>query len=158
MIILGIDPGYDRLGIAVVEKKGVSGLLLHSECFTTSAKLSLPNRLALVAEKLREIFTTYKPNILAIETLYFSSNKKTAISVAGVRGVILSEAAQANLTIEEYAPGTIKVAVTGYGNATKEAVMKMVPKLIHFPKESSSDDELDAVSVALTACAILKEN
>jgi crossover junction endodeoxyribonuclease RuvC len=156
MIILGIDPGYDRLGIALLKKNGASGELLYSECFTTSAKIPLPERLAKVSEKLREIIVSFKPNVLAIETLYFSSNKKTAITVAEARGVILSEAARAKLQIEEYAPGTIKVAVTGSGSADKKSVMRMIPLLLKTPFISTSDDELDAIAVALTACAILK--
>jgi crossover junction endodeoxyribonuclease RuvC len=156
MIIVGIDPGYDRLGIAVLEKKGTGGAVLHSECFTTKASLPLPVRLSLVQEKVREVLIEYKPTVLAIETLYFSSNKKTAISVAEARGVILAEAAAHKITIEEYAPGTIKVAVAGDGRATKEGVMRMVPLLTKLPHATTSDDELDAIAVGLTACAILK--
>jgi crossover junction endodeoxyribonuclease RuvC len=156
MIILGIDPGYDRLGIAVLVKKGTGGAVLHSECFTTKASLPLPNRLALVQQKVREILEMHTPDVLAIETLYFSSNKKTAISVAEARGVILAETAAHKVSIEEYAPGTIKVAVAGDGRATKEGVMRMIPLLTKLPHHTTSDDELDAIAVALTACAILK--
>lgn len=156
MRILGIDPGYDRLGIAVLDKTGTKNELIFSECFTTDKKLALPNRLSLVSEKIQEIITTYSPSVFAIETLYFSTNKKTATSVAEARGVLLSIAAKNKLEIHEYAPGTIKLAITGNGAAKKEAVIKMVSLLVKIKTQSTQDDELDAIAVALTASAILR--
>ncbi len=157
MIILGIDPGYERLGIAILKKdKGKKEELIHSECFKTSPKINFEERLLLLGKKIEEIIQKYKPEILAIETLFFTTNQKTVILVSEARGVILYEACKNNLKIFEASPLQIKVATTGYGKADKKDVLKMVRMLIKIDKDKNSDDELDAIAIALTAFAHLK--
>jgi crossover junction endodeoxyribonuclease RuvC len=90
--ILGIDPGYGRVGIAVINKEKGKDALVYSECFETDAKLPHYKRLLLIGEKIREMIEKYKPKEMAIETLIWSKNKKTALQVAEARGVILLEA------------------------------------------------------------------
>ena len=155
MIILGIDPGFERLGIAVVQKeKSVKEVLLFSECFKTSKVLEFPERLKLLGEELEKIISEYKPTHLGIETLYFETNKTTAMRVAEVRGTILYLAGKSGMKICEYTPLQIKSAVTGYGKADKKAVMTMVPKLIKIEGDKKMiDDELDAIAVVLTTAA-----
>jgi crossover junction endodeoxyribonuclease RuvC len=158
MKILGIDPGYERLGIAVLEKnKGErKERIVYSNCFKTSAKLPLPERIFLLGEEVETVIKKFKPEKLAIEKLYFENNQKTAMGVSEARGAILFVARKAGLEILEYTPLQIKNAVTGYGKATKEQVHMMVSKLIELPKSIKQDDEIDAIAVALTGFATTK--
>jgi crossover junction endodeoxyribonuclease RuvC len=157
-IILGIDPGYGRVGIAVIEKVSKGEKLIHSECFETDGKLPHPKRLLLIGEKVREIIEKYGPRKIAIETLLWSKNKKTALQVAEARGVILLEAARWGVFVCEYNPNQIKLAVTGYGKSDKKQVIDMVEKLIKLNPpvggKKRHDDEYDAIATALTCAAI----
>jgi crossover junction endodeoxyribonuclease RuvC len=158
MKIIAIDPGYERLGVAVLEKMPKQKeLLLFSECFKTSAKLPHHERLTLIGSRIKEIIKKYKPERLATEKLFFSKNQKTALLVSEARGVILYTGSSLGLEVFEYTPSDIKIAVTGYGKAEKKQIMSMVPKLIQIgPKALStdSDDELDAIAIGLTHFAI----
>lgn len=157
MKVIAIDPGYERVGIAIVEKgKGGKETMLFSECFKTSAKLTLPERLALVGKKIAEIIKEHGPDMMAIESLYFSGNQKTAIAVAEARGVMLYEGARARLPIYEYTPQQIKVAVTGYGKSDKKQVIFMTEKLVALAKKVTSDDEMDAIAIGLTCLASVR--
>ncbi len=162
MRILGIDPGFERLGIAILEKspetrsRGKECVLLFSECFKTSAKLQFSERLSLIGKGVKNIIRKFRPDVLAIETIFLNTNQKTVMRVAEARGVVMYEASLSELRIFEASPLQIKIATTGYGRATKEQVMKMVKILIDIDNTKKSDDELDAVAVALTALAHIK--
>lgn len=151
MKILAIDPGYERLGVAILEKvpRGKE-ILLYSECFKTSAKIPHHERLTLIGNKIKELIKKYKPEALATEKLYFSKNQKTALLVAEARGVILYSASSLGLPVFEYRPTEIKIAVTGYGKSEKRQIIDMVKKLIKVPDEKNSDDEFDAIAIGLT--------
>ncbi len=155
MRILGIDPGFERLGIAVLEKNTGDRReqVLFSECFKTPAKMDFAERLAMLGEEVRKVISEYKPEMLAIESLFITNNQKTAMHVAEARGVVLYEAARAGLQIFEATPPQIKVAVAGHGGADKAQVMKMVRMLVDIDGAKQSDDELDAIAIALTAFA-----
>lgn len=153
MKILGIDPGVERVGIAVIEKTGAKETYIYSECFKTSSKLPHSKRIALIGEEIEKIISDYKPTGLAIEKLFFEKNTTTAMSVAEARGVIIFVAEKFSLNIFEYTPLEIKVAVTGYGKSDKKAVMAMVPRLIKLPDSKMIDDEMDAIAVAITCFA-----
>ena len=153
MKILGIDPGIERVGIAVIEKTGGKEIYLFSECFKTSAKLSHAERLANISDEISQVLSEWQPSALAIEKLFFEKNTTTAMGVAEARGVMLAECAKRGLRIYEYTPMEIKVAVTGYGKSDKTGVMHMVPKLIKLPEKKMIDDEVDAIAVALTCFA-----
>lgn len=157
MRILGIDPGFERLGVAIIEKnKNEKECVVFSECFKTSAKLPFGERLVLIGEEVNNIIKKYKPEVLAIETLFLTTNQKTVMHVAEARGVVVYEASKSSLKIFEASPPQIKIATTGYGKATKEQVMKMVKLLVTIDASKKSDDELDAIAIALTALAHLK--
>lgn len=157
MKILAIDPGFERVGIAVIEKTNeAKHLLVYSDCFKTSAKIPFHKRLTLIGNEVEKIIKKYKPEALAIEKLYFTTNQKTVMGVAEARGVIIYSASHNNLSIFEYTPPQIKVAVTGYGKASKDMVMSMVPKLINVNKNINSDDELDAIAIGITLLACEK--
>ncbi len=153
MIILGIDPGYDRMGIAIIENKN----LLYSECYSTSKEDDFHIRLKNIGQKINQIIKKYKPDVLAIESLFITKNQKTAMKVSESRGVILYEASLKNLLIKEYSPPQIKLAVTGHGSSDKTQIIKMIPLLLKIPIKNkgkkSYDDEYDAIAVALTCQA-----
>jgi crossover junction endodeoxyribonuclease RuvC len=157
MIILGIDPGFERLGIAIIQKeKGSKETLVYSNCFKTKKEESFGIRLAQIGHEIESILETYKPDMLSIETLFLSTNKKTGMHVAEARGVVVYECAKRNMTICEYTPLQVKTAITGYGKSDKKQVMFMIPKILTIPTAITSDDELDAVGIALTAVAYNK--
>lgn len=152
--IIGVDPGYDRMGIAVIEKQGAKETLLYSTCVITDRKESFGKRLEALAKEFSRIVKMYEPQELVLEKVFFTKNQTTAINVAEVRGVILYLGAQAGLATHEYSPPEIKVAITGYGKATKIDIAYMIPKIIAMNTEIKAlDDELDAIAIALTHSA-----
>lgn len=152
--ILGIDPGFDRLGLCILEKDGNKETLLHSHCIETSRSDSFGTRLAFIASHVEAIVKKYKPKELAIEKLFFTKNQTTAIPVAEVRGVILYIAHMHGLIIDEYSPPEIKLAVAGHGQASKHDIFRMVEKILALKEvKGRKDDELDAIAIALTHSA-----
>lgn len=152
--ILGIDPGYDRLGIAVIEKptKGKE-TVLYSSCLQTSSKEDIYSRFKKVGMEVDRVFNEYKPDVLAIENLFITKNQKTAMRVSEIRGIIMHEAIKRDIPIFEYTPMEIKVAVTGDGSSDKSRIIKMVDLLVAMTKKKRVDDEYDAIAVALTHAA-----
>ena len=157
MRILSIDPGFERIGIAIIERlPKQKDVLVYSSCFKTSAKIPFHARLTAIGNEIEKIIKKYKPQALAIEKLYFTTNQKTVMGVAEARGVIVYSASRNGLSIFEYTPPQIKVAVTGYGKASKDMVIRMVPKLIIMDNSIDSDDELDAIAIGLTCLACVR--
>ena len=153
MRVLALDPGYDRLGVAVLEKNRDSQILTHSTCVETDRTLPLPDRLLHIGSAVSSLLTEYQPSVVAIETLFFNKNIKTAIGVAQARGIIIFLAKQAGCTLYEFGPQEIKVAVTGYGKSDKVAVIDMVKRLVKNAPMNALDDEYDAIAVGITAIA-----
>lgn len=155
MRALGIDPGYDRLGVAIIEKPTGTEkeTVIFSTCVETDSSADLATRLVSLETELQQIIDTYAPEIIGIETLFFNKNIKTALKVAHARGVILHTAARAHLHIIELSPQQIKVAVTGYGNSDKHAVTTMVQQLADNVPKTAHDDEYDAIAAGITALA-----
>ncbi|MES2315163.1 MAG: crossover junction endodeoxyribonuclease RuvC [Patescibacteria group bacterium] len=159
MRILGIDPGFERLGVAVLEKeKGdKKEQVIFSQCFKTSAKLEFADRLCLIGDEVKKIIKKYKPEVLSIETLFLNTNQKTVMHVAEARGVVIYEAKQAGLQVFEASPPQIKIATTGYGRSDKKQINRMVKMLVDIDESKASDDELDAIAIAITAFAHLRQ-
>jgi crossover junction endodeoxyribonuclease RuvC len=155
MRFLGIDPGYDRVGIAIVEKNTDSKKeeVIFSECFETDKKLEVTDRLHKVGQRVAEVIELYKPDALALETLFFSNNQKTAMAVSSARGIMIYLAQNADCVVYEYHPQEIKVAITGYGKSDKTAVTAMVKQLVANCPEKAKDDEYDAIAIAVTGLA-----
>lgn len=156
MSILAIDPGYDRCGVAVLQRTNGKDEVLFSDCIETNKKDSSEVRLAHVYSVLHEVWHTHMPTTLALEQLFFSKNQKTALRVAEARGVILAIAGTHHTPVFEYSPGQIKVAVTGYGAADKKQVSSMVPRLVRLEKKIAHDDEYDAIAIGITHLAHLR--
>lgn len=148
MRVLGIDPGYDRLGLAVIEGDPSRPTHIWSDC-VVPPKGTSEVRLAAVHAAVVAAIDTYAPDLLALETLFFSTSKTTALGVAEARGAVLAAAGTAGLPVSEHSPGQVKLAVTGYGNADKKAMEAMVPKLLTLPPKKRLDDELDAIAIAI---------
>jgi len=154
--VLAVDPGYERVGVAVLEKSDGKEVLLYSDCFKTSAKDEFPKRLAKIGFEIKRLIKKFSPNTLAIETLLFNSNQKTAMKVSEARGAMICIAKMADLEIHEYTPLQIKNAITGYGRADKSQVEMMTRQLIEIKKENIIDDEMDAIAIGLTALASVR--
>jgi len=152
MRILAIDPGYDRLGIAVIEGNPSRPSLIMSDCISPE-KGAREIRLAKVATSVSSAIKKYAPEALAIESLFFSANKKTALGVAEARGAVLAMAGIASLPVIECTPQQVKIAVTGHGRASKSDIEHMVPQLVALSKKKRLDDELDAIAIGITALA-----
>jgi crossover junction endodeoxyribonuclease RuvC len=150
MKVIALDPGYERLGIAILEKQNKKDVLLYSECFQTDKKEDHSKRLFSIYKRLKELIEEYQPEYGALETLFFAKNQKTALKVAEARGVILAVYESYGLKIFEYAPVTIKISVTGYGKSDKTAITKMIPLLVKIDKKIKFDDEFDAIAVGIT--------
>lgn len=153
MRILGVDPGYDRLGVAVMEKENGKEKLIYSSCIETNKKADIADRILELGTAFEKILNRHKPNIVAIETLFFNKNQKTAVAVAEARGAIMLLARQHGCLVKEFGPQEIKVAITGYGKSDKRAVMEMLKRLVGDLPEKALDDEYDAIAVAVTALA-----
>jgi crossover junction endodeoxyribonuclease RuvC len=156
MIILGIDPGFARMGVAVLEKnkKGKESLIF-STCVETDKKEKQERRLLSIGKELEKIISKYKPDVLAIEKLFFAQNTKTALQVSEAVGVILYVCASKNIPVYEFTPLQIKIALTGYGKAEKRQVEDMAQAILKLEKMPKLDDETDAIAVSLTCASSL---
>lgn len=156
MKVLAIDPGYGRIGFAVLEKRDSWNKLIFSECFETDKNTEFEKRLSLIGDRLQKIIHLHSPSCAAIEKLFFSKNKKTALHTAEVRGVCMYAAKSLGIEIFEYTPNQVKNAVTGNSNATKKDIIRMVPRLITIDGEKKHDDEYDAIAIGITHIASSK--
>jgi len=149
--ILAIDPGTAATGYAILEKSkhATKPDVKEYGCITTTAKTPLPERLGILAKDLRKIIKKYKPEELAVEKLFFAKNVKTGIAVGQARGVILLVGAENRLQISEYSPAEVKQAVSGYGQAPKAQVQKMIKTILSLEKTPRPDDAADAIAIGL---------
>lgn len=154
--VLAIDPGYDRLGLAILDRNQGKDLVVFSDCVITDRSSSHPDRLLDVGSALEQSIKKYSPSHFAIEKLFFTNNQKTALAVSEVRGLCLFLAKKYSLEVYEYTPNQIKVATTGNGRATKKDVILMVQKLIKFNKNKALDDEYDAIACGITHLASVR--
>ncbi len=151
MRIIAVDPGYERLGVAILDKEQkTKEILVYSDCITTPKTLPHAERLGLIGAELDRLLDEYKPEALSIETLFFAKSVTSALKVAEARGVILHAAARKGIVVKEFSPMEIKIAVTGHGKSDKEQVTSMVNKLITISKKIRYDDEFDAIACGLT--------
>ena len=132
MRILAFDPGFERLGVAVVEKNpsadGGKEIVVHSECIRTDASLPFSERLLVLGKATEALIQKFKPDAMALEEIFFGKNAKTGVQIAEVRGMLTYIGRQNSLTVYGYTPLEVKIAVTGYGKSDKSAVALMVPR------------------------------
>jgi crossover junction endodeoxyribonuclease RuvC len=153
MKVISVDPGYDRLGVAVMELENGTEKLLYSGCIETDRQQPLLDRLHTIGNAFQALLSLHKPNTLAIETLFFNKNQKTAMGVAQVRGILIYLAQAKDCSIYEFGPQEIKIAVTGYGKSDKSAMIDMVKRLVPAAPPKALDDEYDAIAVGITCLA-----
>lgn len=149
MIVLGIDPGTAALGYGVVERTGGHLRAVDYGLVTTSADTPLPDRLNVIHAAVQELIQTHRPDLVAVERLFFSRNAQSAFGVGQARGVVLLAAAQAGVAVREATPNEVKAAVTGYGNADKEQVGRMVAVILDLADVPTPDDTADALATAI---------
>jgi len=149
MRVLGIDPGTATTGYGLVEEVGGNLEAVAFGAVRTPAGQPMPARLQLIYRAVADLAAKWKPTGAAVEELFFNSNVRTAMSVGQARGVILLALADAGLTVAEYTPSAIKQAVTGYGNADKAQMQKMVRLLLGLAEPPRPDDAADALAVAI---------
>lgn len=156
MRIIAIDPGFDRMGVAVLEKKDGKEILLFSECVITERNSPFSDRIGGLTTNLKNTILEWKPDYCAFEKLFFSKNQKTAMKVAEARGALMEVAHSLGVKILEFAPTEVKLAVTSSGAASKGQVADMVKRLIKLSHTPKYDDEYDAIAIGLTAFASLR--
>lgn len=147
--ILGIDPGYAIVGFGVLDYDGVRFDPIEYGAVLTEAETPFPDRLKAIHEDIEFIFDKFRPDCMAIERLYFTTNQKTAIDVAQARGVTVLSAAKRGVPVSEYTPLQVKLSVTGYGKAEKKQVMEMTRQLLNLAQIPKPDDAADALAIAI---------
>ncbi len=156
MRVLGIDPGFDRVGVAVLDKNHPKQKIVFSTCIETDKKLEKEKRVFFILEKIKEILEIYKPDIIAIEKLFFAKNKKTALDVAEMKGALKEVLLENNKIFEEITPNEIKMCITGQGNADKKQIKKMIKYSVLIDNtDKMLDDEIDAIAIGV--CCILNK-
>jgi len=150
MLVVGIDPGTARTGYGFVERAPDGTLrALEYGVITTAASEPLPVRLLQISSQLTELLSLHRPHSAAVERLFYRQNVASAMSVGQARGVALLTLAQAGLTVGEYTPLEVKVAICGYGRAAKSQMQRMVQTLLQMPQLPTPDDVADALAVAI---------
>lgn len=155
MILLSIDSGIEKTGYALFDSnKNKTGdpRLITSGLIKTSKILPIAERLLLIYQKINLIIKKYKPELIIIEQLFFFSNQKTAIQVSQSQGAILLLGAQRHIDVEFLTPLQIKQIITGYGQADKKAIQKMLKLTLNIVIPSNRDDEADAIACGLAYC------
>jgi crossover junction endodeoxyribonuclease RuvC len=151
VLALGIDPGTATVGYGLVrELKDGSLQAVHYGVIRTPAHTPMPERLATIYDEMTAIIATYKPDIAAIEELFFGKNATTGITVAQGRGVLLLAMQKAGLEIGEYKPNMIKQSITGYGGADKPQMQEMIRVLLGLDSIPKPDDAADGLAIAIT--------
>lgn len=156
-IILGIDPGYDRMGVSIIEKRSNTDYsIVYSTCLESDRKSETSKRIFEIGKELKKIIQKYNPTELAIEKLFFTTNQKTVMGVSEARGAMIFLSQDLGLKVAEYTPLEIKIAITGYGKADKNQVYFMIKQIFKVDKKINEketkklDDEYDAIAVAYT--------
>lgn len=147
--ILGIDPGFGRTGLGVLDISGSRMQYVWHSCIETPADEPFATRLQMVRNDLQEAIRRFQPDVAAVEQLFFQRNVKTAIDVGMARGVILLTLADAKLTFVELTPNEIKQTVAGHGSADKPQVEAMVTRLLGLKEVPMPDDAADALAIAI---------
>ena len=154
--ILSIDPGYDRCGAALITVGNGVAKLEASECVTTNKADEHAVRLAFVFKSIEALIEKWLPTHIAVETLFFSVNKRTALKVAEARGIVVTLAGLHAIPLIELSPQEVKQSMTGSGNANKGQVQKMVQLSLKIDTTNLLDDEIDAIAVGFAAAGALK--
>ena len=149
MRILGIDPRTGILGFGAIETHKGQSIILDAGVIRTPVKQADSDRLKTIFDELEQLIKEIKPDVMAVEKLFFSKNVTTAMSVSQARGVVLLLGKQHNLELYEYTPNQIKMAITGYGKADKKQMQEMVKMHLKLKEIPKPDDAADALATAI---------
>lgn len=149
--VLGIDPGYATIGFGILQKTGHTLQVIDFGVITTPPHLPFGERLLSIKRDLDELITTYAPDTMAIEKLFWGANVDNAIRVAEARGVILLAAAEKNLPIHEFSPNEVKSQLVGHGKAPKFQIQNILKMRLNLAEIPTPDDAADALAIALIA-------
>ncbi|OIP78687.1 MAG: crossover junction endodeoxyribonuclease RuvC [Parcubacteria group bacterium CG2_30_45_37] len=150
-IILGIDPGIADTGYGLIKNESGKLSCLAYGSIRTSAKLALPDRLEIINLELNKLIKKFRPDLVAIEELFFGSNVKTALVVGQARGVAVLTAKLNKINSVEFTPYQVKQAVAAYGHAEKGQVQRMVKLILNLKDLPQPDDAADALAIAICA-------
>ncbi|MBN8837355.1 MAG: crossover junction endodeoxyribonuclease RuvC [Sphingobacteriia bacterium] len=148
-VILGIDPGTQVMGYALLRVKGTDIKVLEMDALKLTAHKDIYDRLGRIHAKVTELITQFKPQTFAIEAPFFGKNIQSMLKLGRAQGVAIAAAMQAELSVTEYSPKKIKQSITGNGNADKEQVWQMLQKILAITAKPNSYDATDALAVAL---------
>lgn len=149
MVILGIDPGTAITGFGLIAKQGNHLKRITFGVIRTNPEIGMALRLKQIHHELHTIIEEYRPDVMAVEQLFFNKNVRTALAVGQARGVVLLTGAETGLEIMEYTPLQVKTAVVGYGRAEKMQVQEMVRMLLCLNEIPKPDDAADALAIAI---------
>ena len=149
MIILGIDPGSYNVGYGILQVEKRKVIAAGCDTIEVKQKLQLAERLVQIHSEVAKILTEYKPDIAAIETIFYGKNIKSAFTLGHARGVIMLAIAQQHVEIAGYSPREVKKSVVGNGNASKEQVEYMIQKILNLSNKPKTQDASDALAIAL---------
>mgnify|MGYP003703923873 CR=1 FL=1 len=158
MKVLGIDPGYGRCGMAIVSRDGTTDTLIESLCVETSSTADFPTRLSQILTECSRLLDNHAPDAVAIEKLFFSKSRTTAMRVAEVRGALIGCAGNRGTQVFEYSPAEVKSATTGFGGADKRQIAAMLRMTMKIEKDIRLDDEFDAIAIAVTHLSMVRMN
>lgn len=150
MFALGVDPGLSRCGYGAVEGRGGRLTVRAYGHLTTPPSQPLAERLAALWQDLEELLDDMRPDVVVVERVLFQVNARTAMSVGQASGLALAAAARRSVPVVQYSPNEVKLAVTGYGSATKEQVQAMVQVLLGLEERPRPADRADALALAIT--------
>ncbi|MBT2584374.1 crossover junction endodeoxyribonuclease RuvC [Arthrobacter sp. ISL-95] len=149
--VLGVDPGLTRCGIGVVDiEKNRRATMVAVGVVGTSAELTLDKRLLVIAQAIDEWLDLHKPDVVAVERVFSQMNVSTVMGVAQASGVVIVAAARRGIPVALHTPSEVKAAVTGSGTANKDAVTKLVTKILRLDAPPKPADAADALALALT--------
>lgn len=149
MIIMGVDPGSSITGYGLIQNEDDGWRSIQHGCIRTHRVRTFPDKLGMIYSGLKEVISAYHPDVLVVERSFFGKNVRTALVMGQVLGVSLLVATKASLPISEYSPREVKLAVTGFGSASKEQVQYMVKQLLRIEEASLPLDASDALAIAL---------
>jgi crossover junction endodeoxyribonuclease RuvC len=148
-VVIGVDPGSYKTGYGALRRQGVDVWWIRSGRLRPPRNLRLPLRLAWLHETFGSLLDELTPKAVAFETSFVGRNLRAALTLGQARGALITAASSRGIPVQEFSPAEVKLAVTGYGTASKEQIQDMVPRLIGGMEHDPVEDEADALAVAL---------
>ncbi len=149
MFVVGIDPGVSRCGYGVVGRQGSRLSAAAGGVISTDPKSPLPERLTILFRELRALMAEYRPQVVVVERVFFQTNVRTAMATGQAGGLALVAASEQGCEIAQYTSNEVKMAVVGYGGATKDQVQRMVASILELAEPPRPPDVADALALAV---------